>query len=508
MPRAPAILALTFALLALASVAYAARSAAVERGWRPALLLTGDGDPQRAIPAMRGAADLWRITLSRTDVDAATADFTARAIESLKDFDLKGLYELLPEQNGPFRELKVRGGREGDRYVVGRPTETSFEVGAEGTRQQPGDASFVLRSRGVPAPDGDTNYLIQGRGGIVVGKIGWPMVTASNRQWLRLFSESPSVDPTARAMVAIRQTAIEANPKLGPEDMELVATLWEAFPRMSYLASSLGRIEDVIVNDRSQHGATHVRLVLKLDAARMEESYPELSEYVEDLGKLFKLDLEWVDSEGRTMAKLHVDSEHTQARLELYTKDGLIVPFKGAQVFVDAPIDLSRGPLRYSTRMRSDFRMMGMFSHMRGGRIDWHYEPTARGMELRGRMTHVPSVTVDGAALGFIPAGIVDAFIPGDLQSLITEFLTTACRGNEGRGVALTLRMDQRENGVGTVDARLGFEALNNFLVKLGLRFFNDRVMPDEDVNAELARLMVETQGAFAADIERFARGR
>lgn len=456
---------------------------------------------------MRGAADLWRVTLHHTDVDPATADFTRRALESLQDFDLKGMYELLPVPNGPFRELRVRGGRERDRYVIGQASEAGFEVGPDGTREAPGDTSMVIRSRGVPAPDGDTNYLIQARAGVVIGKIGWPMVMASNRQWLSMIAESKNPDPSARPMVAIRQTAKQANPKLGLEDVELVATLWEAFPRMSYLASALGRIDDVIANEENAtHGATHIRLVLRLDPKRIEATYPELAEYLDDLDTLFNLDLKWVDTQGRTIASLHVDSEHLQARIELYTKDGLIVPFKGGRVFVDAPIDPSQGPLRYATTMRSDFRMMGMYSHMRSGRVDFHYEPTARGMELRGRMTHVPTVTVDGAALGFIPSGVIDAFIPGDLQSLITEFLTTACKGNEGRGVALNVRMDQRESGITTVDAKLGFEALNNFLVKLGLRFFNDRVMPNEDVNLELKRLAVDVQGAFAADLERYAR--
>jgi hypothetical protein len=42
--------------------------------------------------------------------------------------------------------------------------------------------------------------------------------------------------------------------------------------------------------------------------------------------------------------------------------------------------------------------------------------------------------------------------------------------------------------------------------VKLGVGFFNDRVMPNEQVNADLKRLMSDAQGSFSADIERFAR--
>lgn len=458
---------------------------------------------------MRGAADLWKVTLHNTEIDSTTHDFMTRAIESLRDFDLKGLYELLPEQNGPFRELRVHGSRDRQRYTVGRPASASFEVGPEGTREHPGDTSLVLRSRGVRASDGDTNYLIQARAGVVVGKISWPMVATSNREWLRLIGgvDQPTSNG-ARPMVATRQTAKQANPKLGVEDVEVVATLWEAFPRMSYLVSSLGRIDDLLVIDQPAlaDGAKHIRVVLAVEPRRMRESYDELADYLDGLGKLFNVDLDWVDTKGRKLASLHVESERLQARLELYTKDGLILPFRGPEVFVNEPVDPSLGPLRYSTRVSSDFRMLGMYSHTRNGRMDWQYDPNARGMELRGRMTHVPTVTVDGAALGFLPPGLIDAFIPGNLHDLITEFLTTACQGNEGRGIALAVRFDQRPSTVATIDAKFGIEALNNFLVKLGLRFFNDRVMPDEDVDADVKRLMIDAQGAFSADLERYAR--
>jgi len=498
--------------LLAASITQASRSVTIDRGWKPALQLTGDGDSTRAITAMRGAAELWKVALQQTDVDSATDDFMKRAVESLKDFDLEGLYELLPDQNGPFRELRVHGARERARYVVGRPARSSFEVAPDGTREAPGDTSLVLRSRGVLASDGDTNYLIQARAGVVVGKISWPMVMAANREWLQLIASTNSPDPSpgARPMVATRMTAKQANPKLGSEDVEVVATLWEAFPRMSYLVSSLGRIDDLIVNDQPANvgGATHVRLMLAIDVSRMNESYPELANYLDDLGKLFSIDLDWVDKQGRTLASLHVESERLQARLELYTKDGLILPFRDRQVFVNEPVDPRRGPLRYSTRVSSNFRMLGMYSHTRGGRMDWSYDPNTRGMELHGRMTKVPTVTVDGAALGILPPGLIDAFIPGDLRSLITEFLTTACNGNEGRGIALTVRFDQRPTTVATIDAKFGIEALNNFLVKVGVGFFNDRVMPDEDVSADVTHLMIDAQGAFSADLERYARAR
>lgn len=401
-------LILAASALLLASAAHAARSLATEvteRGWKPALMLTGEGDRTRAIPALRAGADLWSVTLHHTELDPSTADFMKRALASLKDFDLEGMYKLLPQKNGAFRELAVRGARQRDRYVIGRATDAQFEVGPTGNREQAGDSSLVLRSRPVADADGDDNYLIQARGGVVIGKLAWPTVTSANRDWLRLLTaqdheqnhEQNHEKCAERPMVGLRQAVLAANPALDAEDVEVIATLWEAFPRMSYLVRSLGHIDSLHVEDAT-HAATpstspkHLSIVLRMDPQRMTERYPELAHYASTRGQLLRVDLDWLDTRGRKLASLHVESERLLVRVQLYTKDGLIFPFKNGHVFADEPLDLSHQVLAYTTNLQASVRMLGVRTHLHDARMDFRYEPTARGMELRGRMTRVPDV--------------------------------------------------------------------------------------------------------------------
>ena len=140
--------------------------------------------------------------------------------------------------------------------------------------------------------------------------------------------------------------------------------------------------------------------------------------------------------------------------------------------------------------------------------MSFEHVRTERRMELHGRMQQLPRATVSGAALGFVPPGLIDALIPGDIQGLVEKSLATACLGNQGKGAALDVRFDRRPDGHATLDGQLVFEALDNFLVKLGVGHFSSHVMPDEDVRADMSRLLSDAQQAFSADLERYGSQR
>jgi hypothetical protein len=72
--------------------------------------------------------------------------------------------------------------------------------------------------------------------------------------------------------------------------------------------------------------------------------------------------------------------------------------------------------------------------------------------------------------------------------------------------VTLDVHYDRRPEGNATLDGALTFEAIDNFLVKLGFGYFSDHVLPDAAARDNSARLMTELQAAFSADLERYAR--
>lgn len=488
-------------------MALAATSLAVERGWSPLIVLAGAGDPDRATTRLRAVSHLWRTLLDHTEMDAATHAFIRRASAALGDFNLAKLYELLPEQSGAFHQLSVIGVAAPTRYWIGRPG--SEPPGLRGSRgagaaQQLGDASLLVRAAPVEAKGGDLNYLMQVRAGVVVGPTDWATVVEAAESLLRLLAE-PAGEPSARPMVALRASVLSRNPKLSAEDVEPLATLWEAFPRMGQLLSGLVTCQDLIVPGA---GAQHMLLKLRLDADRMRERYPELAGYLSGLHRLAEADLRWVDMHGRTLATLHIDSGTLSARLELFATDGRIVPSsKGVPLMAEA-LDNNPGAYPYRLLASANLRMLGVRTHVRSVRLDFVHERSERGMNVRANMTHVPEVKVLGAALGFIPTGLIDAIIPGDMQGLFDKALSAACYGNHGNGVELKLQYEREPEQPARMGGAVALEAIDNFLVKLGVGFFNDRLMPDDAVREDTRRLLRDVHAAYAADVERYARAR
>ena len=144
---------------------------------------------------------------------------------------------------------------------------------------------------------------------------------------------------------------------------------------------------------------------------------------------------------------------------------------------------------------------------MRNYRTHFTYRADKRGALIEARTREVPDVTVTGNALGLIPSGLIDLFIPGSLESLTRDFIATACKGNNGEGVVMDTRVDQPAPGMpATFDIRTVFEGTDNFLVKFGMSVINERVIPSQEVVDEMRKVLRDIHHAFMADLDRFEK--
>ena len=80
------------------------------------------------------------------------------------------------------------------------------------------------------------------------------------------------------------------------------------------------------------------------------------------------------------------------------------------------------------------------------------------------------------------------------------------CDGDGGKGIELKVCYDQRPEGNATLDSARTFEPIDNFLVKLGVGYFSEHLMPDDDVRADVQPLLNDAQRAFSAGLERYAQ--
>ncbi|MCG8672794.1 MAG: hypothetical protein MI867_25560 [Pseudomonadales bacterium] len=491
-----------FAVSILSSLpAWGVNPEILERGWKPSVELTGDGRADVAVSKMRQMADLQSVMLKNTEYHQQTQAFVDGMWASLERFDLRRFYTLLPEEHDGWRQLRVYGSRDGGLYRMG-PEANVFTDGKPG---ELGDLEALIRAKEVPF-NNNINYLLSGTLSVSVGELRWPSVVEATEETFRIvvegdkaFHKKSKFTPDYRYVAKVHAM----NSDLGDEDVAVIAPLWAAFPEMWDLLASLGQVQEVVVEDVGRQPFQHLSASFQLKPGMMEKRYPELADHLQRLSSLLKADMKIKNDHG-TILSLSVDSETLMGSLEAYIQDGRLLPVDRGRVLVNTPSISRQGSQHLTASIDSTMDILGIVTEMKGVRADIYYDQHEEGAKISMQMTHVPDVNVKGFALGFMPTGLINMFMPGSIDELMREFLDVACNGNDGKGVVA--EMDFRhQNGKTQVHFTNEFEGLDNFMVRIGMGIVSDRIIPDNDVSDDIRNLIFDTQDAFTKDLDQFA---
>jgi len=504
-------LAGTLLLGAAGSAAALASYDATEAGWSPIIKLFGHGDARAAVQKLGVVTRAYNAALHHTEIDKPTQQFIDDSIEELEDFDLEGFHALLPEERNGGRELWVRGELSGDKFVVRRADGgKNYKVGLRGPRKALGDFSELIRSKMNETNDGDErSYLVGVRVGLGIGQLRWDDAIAAAADFGRIVSTADSrsaspgaPEPSSTAKGKVKQL----HATLNAEDALPLAVLFDAFPALSEALSQMGRVEDVrTVNAAKDY--QQVKVKLKGLPERFAEKHEDFAKFAKKLGKFALIDLNWVDMQGRSLMKFHIDSNELVIHADCYVKDGQLLPFSGAKVFAEEPIDpLSDQLARTRSIITARLQLLGVVVKIKNLKSDLYYTPKGAYADMAASTTAMPSdVEVEGAALGFVPTGLIDAFIPGNIRSLTMDFLRVATKGNDKKGIVLSgVAGAEAPGGDAVIEAGIDIEALDNNLVKIGMGMVNHRLIPNDDVIADIKSYLGEVHDAFVKDLGRY----
>lgn len=500
-----------FAACAASSALAVSALDATHAGWSSLIQLCGRGDTPAALRTLSHWTSAYGTALHHTDIDKPTQRFVDDSLSLLSDFDLEGFYELLPEKSGSFRELWVRGELSGGRYTIRRADGgQAFRVGMKGPRRALLDMSQTVRAKRNESRDGEEHsYLLGARLGFGIGKLSWDGAVDAGKDFARLvgsgdprtgvFADAPR--PSQESLDSVRKL----HPKLTADDVAPIALLFEAFPATSRALSQVGELQDV----RGPNGGSvyqHIKVTAHGLPERLAQHHPKLARHLRKLGKIARFDIRWLDAKQRSLMNWHIDSETLTIRTECYVKDGQLLPFKGKTVFADEPVDLMGSSLAHThTITDGRFQLLGVVVKISQLRSDLYFTPHGSHAELQVRMTSMPGVEIEGAALGFVPTGLIDAFIPGNMRDLTLAFFRVATSGNDKKGIVIGVNAGAEQAGAdGVLEVAIDLEALDNRLVKMGVGMANARLVPDDDVSADDKALATEIHAGFAKDLARF----
>lgn len=489
-------------VLCLASSAWAVPPEVMDRSWAASVELAGEGDPDLAISRMHEMADLNRVVFGSMHFHKETQSFVDEMWDNLESFNLSDFYEMLPEQAGDWRQLRVYGARNGDQYSVGPDPKT---ISPEGVPDTLGDVSVLVQAKKIDGKLGD-HYLMRGSMELGVGEMRWPSVQDAAIETFRVVVDGAPTFKAAQVQTIAqkyRDQVIRMSPELGSEDVDIIAPLWASFPAMWELLSHMGSIEDVVYHDLNKpYRQLNISFVIK--PARMKKFYPHIVDHLQSMNRLFRGSFRLEDERGELFTA-ELDSRTMRGSFQAFIADGRILPIKGNQVVLDAAPIADNKPWNFTAHMSSTMTILGVVTHLDNAKARIQFMSTEDGAKLVGQMSDVPDVRVQGNALGIMPTSMIDVVLPKDIDEIIEEFLAVACKGNEGKGILLGAQFEQSKAGASSkLTFKTAFEGLDNFFVRIGMGIVNDRVLPDEDVSAEISRLIFETQEAFASDLKEF----
>lgn len=493
----------------IVAVPAASATAPAMRGWQPLVLLAGNGDARRAVGNLQKMSRVAELRLRHSEMDAATTRFVDAAMDEIEDMAIDDLYELLPENAGEWRRLRVWGRVAGKTYRIERPPSgPAFEMRKGGSRRDLGGFSLVVKAKPVVDRNDseERNFLIRARAGLGIGPIGRPQMAAAAENMLRILggTDLRAASPGTDARIAKHHRKLDAG------ERRVLAVGYDAFPAISALAERFGRVEDITIKRGDTAGSYHhVKLVFRIRPETMERYYEDLADFLDDLDELATLSISVTDAKHRRLLLARFATETLRGSLEFYVQDGHIIPSqrkgKKTTVFVNAPISLDE-PQRLHAYTSIDVEVLGIEMHIKRLYTSLRYRPRGRGLTLDIAARKVPKISVGGAGLGFVPPGVIDLFIPSTLKQLATDFLSTALEGNHAKGLALDIVHEQpAEHANSTTQIHIGVEVLDNLLIEIGAQMFNDRLLPDEDETADIERAMWDGITAFRSDLKRYS---
>lgn len=481
------------------------------RGWAPLVAVAGGGDARAAVSGLGTGLTTLRAVLEGLEVDAPTRSFIDGLRGSLGDFDLEGLHQLLPEQDGPWRRARVCGKVDGQRYLLRAAAPGLVAIDPAGAfGAAPGDLVAQAATRQVVTPERQS-WLVALEAGAGVGSVTWDRLGAGAREGLRLLASgdprAAKAEAGARPSPATRVSIVETHPHLRLEDIEVFGVFVEAFPRSAALWLSLGRVEDLVVFDPTgQAPYQQLRVSLRLEPERMAVAFPELAGFLTGLGPLVRADLRWRDGQGRTLARAHLESQRLLVTLEAFVSDGRLLPVGDDGRVVVAPEPAApAGTFRCTADV--GFEVNGVLTELRGLEVDarWARSPDGSEAGVEGRITRAPKVVVTAGPLMSVALWLVDVAIPGNLEELVQEMMATSTAGDGGRGISMTLRARRAPSGAASLQVGGRVELLDSALVRFGAQVANAKLLPDDETREELWELLRRGRSAFEADLAGFA---
>lgn len=473
----------------------------IHHEWRPWLALAGNTTRPRAVKVLRRHLQVSHNLLMRSHLDGQTRKLKNQVLDSLRDFDLHDLYELLPDAEEPWRSLTLRGVKNEQAYDIRQVGPAAFDDPLKSLGDMAASVGMRPRIKPDSGPGGDV-YEIRQRLRTDTGQVQWKSVLKAARLGLATLAKPYRIAAPERRRARVEKM----NPGLPDSDQALLAQLATAFPSTWKWYASIGAVTSWRMHDSPKPGLHHMQVTLQLDKEELNTRYPEVARYLDQVGDFISARLRIVNHEGRWLSA-RLDTRDRKLTVDGWVAGGRLVPSRDGKPVVSHE---GKGPLpsefAWTTEARLHLRALGLNVRIRQLSSRWHYHYQDAKARFLTALSEQPEVEVSGHFLGFVPASWVEFLLPTNIEDGVHDFMHTLIRSNDGQGAKLKIVYGPGQTGASTLRETVDANALDNFVVHVGLGMLNGRVLADEKEARGLRRISNDALQAFGADLNRLSR--
>ena len=486
------------------TISGAANNSVSDANWKPLIAFAGNGDRTTAIQRLREIDQLQSAMMNNTRYDTETETFMTEMWKLIESFNLRKLHATLPINVDEWNQLSLKGERNDKEYNITMTHQKSLD---DVKITDFGDSYVMLKTKTITAPSGLTHYVIDNQIKAGFGAQSWQSAQIAANDTLQLISSM--AESTTASGDSFKEKVKSLSPELDASDINVLSSAWSSFPNVLAFMSSIGQINDVIVEGKSSATVKHLNLSFSLDKNKTEEHYPALSSYLDKLENLMDASFEVFDEHGR-LIKMSIDTTTMNGQIEVVVGNDGIYPIRDDKPMLAHLYKFGENAVTLTGVMNSNIEILGVKTEIANLTSTIEYTPNADKVGVKMRINQAPTIAVGGAALGFIPTPMIDLFMPSNLKEIIGKFFDVACNGNNGEGIITSLELSNikpsssssSNAGFTQISANTSLETFSNLFVRIGMNIVNSRLIPNDAASKDIDLFIDNARVAFNNDVD------
>jgi len=419
-----------------------------------------------------------------------------REVESrISSLDAGNLYNQLPYSDnvGAWRGIGIRGGLDGDHYqlsIIDPDIEkwvnsSSRDIPVHwGPQKKYGD--FGLRTFIRPTINNSFRFATEGH--IYIDDL-------NSSNLIRIIKQLVNVAWLLARGGDHPPNQFFKGSALDNRSLRVLYGLAKDFPRLFAIFNQYFTIENIVSEEVVEStGPITFDIIIRINLNAIKKDYPYLGALFGQLKGLLNYQETLFDVQNRPIGTMAFDGDKYLFSTRFKTQEGrFLVLTENSSKAKETVVDLTvPGHQRFYMVHSFRLNIAGLKLNIEALKVNLDYYYDDKTANVTAELRQIPQeITAQGLILGFLPIGLIDFFIPSNIEDMTQEFFQTLASGNDGDGFSIMYGSIPQESLTGNLWLLTDAEVMSNGIIKFGINL-QRKMVRDEDKLLEDIRVFAQ----------------